>query len=106
MTKAGRAWRGSARSACTSSPSRSRAPHALPDVLGPLAHAVDRSARCLQHLAGTADDLAGDEERDQHVGEAGELAVATDEIVLVAAVGVAGRVGVVLEQVDVAGDAF
>ena len=29
-----------------------------------------------------------------------------DEVVLVAAVGVAGRVGVVLEQVDVAGDAL
>ena len=80
--------------------------HALPDVLGALAHAVDRAARGLQHLAGAADDLPGDEERDEDVGEPGELAVPADQVVLVAAVGVAGRVGVVLEQVDVAGDAL
>ena len=80
--------------------------HALPDVLGPLGHAVDRAARGLQHLAGAADHLPGDQERDQHVGQPGELAVPADQVVLVAAVGVAGRVGVVLEQVDVAGDAF
>ena len=67
-----------------------RAAHALPDVLGALADAVDRAARGLQHLAGAADDLPGDEERDQYVGEAGELAVPADEVVLVAAVGVAG----------------
>src|SRR6266511_4082736 len=80
--------------------------HALPDVLGALAHAVDRAARGLQHLAGAADDLPGDQERDQHVGQPGELAVPCHTVVLVAAVGVAGRVGVVLEQVDVAGDAL
>ena len=49
--------------------------------------------------------LAGDQEGDQDVGESAELAVPGDQVVLVAAVGVAGRVGVVLEQVDVAGDA-
>ena len=38
------------------------------------------------------------------VGELGELAVAAHQVVLVAAVGVARRVGVVLEQVDVAVD--
>ena len=80
--------------------------HALPDVLGPLADAVDRAARGLQHLAGAADDLPGDQERDQHVGQPAELAVPADQVVLVAAVGVAGGVGVVLEQVDVAGDAL
>ena len=79
---------------------------ALPDVLGPLGHAVDRAARGLQHLAGAADDLPGHQERDQHVGQPAELAVPGRRVVLVAAVGVAGRVGVVLEQVDVAGDAF
>ena len=79
---------------------------ALPDVLGALADAVDGAARGLQHLAGAADDLPADEERDQHVGEPAELAVPPDEVVLVAAVGVAGGVGVVLEQVDVAGDAL
>jgi hypothetical protein len=75
-------------------------------VLGALAHAEHRAARGLQHLAGTADQLPGDEERDEHVREPAELAVPADQVVLVAAVGVAGRVGVVLEQVDVAGDAL
>ena len=73
-------------------------------MLGPLADAVDGAARGVQHLAGAADDLPGDQERHQDVGEPGELAVPADQVVLVAAVGVAGRVGVVLEQVDVAGD--
>ena len=79
---------------------------ALPDVVGPLADAVDRAARGLQHLARAADHLPGDKERDQDVGEPLELAVPADQVVLVAAVGVAGRVGVVLEQVDLAADAL
>ena len=79
---------------------------ALPDVLGPLGQAVDRAARGLQHLAGAADQLPGDQERDQDVGQPAELAVPGDQVVLVAAVRVAGRVGVVLEQVDLAGDAL
>ena len=73
------------------------------------------SARCaMQYCAPAgrgapsraAPDLARDEERDQHVGHPSELAVRGDEVVLVAAVGVAGRVGVVLEEVDLAGDAL
>src|SRR6266536_1189648 len=79
---------------------------ALPDVLGPLGDAVHRAARGGEHLAGAAEDLAADEERDQHVRQALELAVARHQVVLVAAVGVAGRVGVVLEQEDLAGDAL
>ena len=85
---------------------RRRRGHALPDVLGPLAHAVDRPAGRLQHLAGAADELPGDEERDEYVGHPAEVAGPGDEVVLVAAVRVSGRVGVVLEQVDVAGDAL
>ena len=74
------------------------------------------SARCamqyiapragLEHLARARVDLAGHEERDQHVGELGEVAFALDEIVLVAAVGVAGAVGVVLEEEHLAADAL
>ena len=79
---------------------------ALPDVLGPLGQAVDGAARGLQHLARPADELAGHEERQQDVGDAGELPRPGDEVVLVAAVGVARGVGVVLEQVDVAADAL
>ncbi len=80
--------------------------HAFPDVLGALADAVHRATRGLQHLPGTADDLPGDQERDQDVGQAAELAMAPDQVVLVAPVGVSGGVGVVLEQVDISGDTF
>ena len=79
---------------------------ALPDVLGALREAERGGLRGLQHLAGAADELAGDQERQQHIGDPGELARAHDQVVLVAAVGVARRVGVVLEQVDVAADAL
>ncbi len=79
---------------------------ALPDVLGTLRHAVDGAARGGQHLARAAEDLAADEEGDQHVGQTLELAVARHQVVLVAAVRVACRVGVVLEQEDLAGDAL
>jgi hypothetical protein len=54
---------------------RRRAGDALPDVLGPLADAVDGAARRLQHLAGADDDLPADQERDEDVGEPAELAV-------------------------------
>ena len=81
-----------------------RGADALPDVLGALADAVDGAARGLQHLARAAEQLPGDEERNEDVGEPGEFPVPGHQIVLVASVGVAGRVGVVLEQVDVARD--
>jgi hypothetical protein len=80
--------------------------HAFPDVLGTLRHAVHRAPRGLQHLPGAADDLPRHQERDQDVGQPAELPVPAHQVVLVAAVGVARRVGVVLEQVDVARDAL
>ena len=83
-----------------------RARDALPDVLGPLAHAVHGPTRGLEDLAGAGIDLSCHEERDQDIGELGEVAVALDEIVLVAPVGVAGGVGVVLEQEHLAPDAL
>ena len=60
----------------------------------------------LQHLAGAGVDLPAHQERDQHLGVVAEVVAAAGEVVLVAAVGVAGRVGVVLEQVDDAADAL
>ena len=75
-------------------------------MLGALAQAEGGGLGRLQHLARAADELAGDQERQQHIGDPGELAGPHDQIVLVAAVGVARRVGVVLEQVDVAADAL
>src|SRR3954447_19532943 len=50
-----------------------RGADALPDVLGPLAHAEHRTPGGLQHLPCAADDLTGHEERDEYVGEAREL---------------------------------
>jgi hypothetical protein len=79
---------------------------ALPDVLGALGDAVRRTTRRLGDLACADHDLAGDQEGDQYVRQPAELAGPADQVVLVAAVGVAGGVGVVLEQVDLAGDAL
>ncbi len=62
---------------------------ALPDVVGALGQAEHRAARGLQHLARADDELAGDEERDEDVGQPAELPVPAHEVVLVAAVGVA-----------------
>ena len=77
---------------------------ALPDVLGPLGDRVRGAAGGVQDLAGAGVDLAADQERDQHLGVVAEVVVAAGAVVLVAAVAVAGRVGVVLEQVDGAAD--
>ncbi len=76
----------------------------LADVLGPLREAVVEAAGGLEYLARPREDLPGDEERDQALGQALEGHVAADQVVLVTAVGVARGVGVVLEEEDVAGD--
>src|SRR5664279_6591717 len=77
---------------------------ALPDVVSPLAEAVGRPAGCGGDLAGATGDLTADQERNQDVGQPLKLSRSSDQVVLVAAVGVAGRVGVVLEDVDLAGN--
>src|SRR4029450_14053899 len=61
-----------------------RAGDPLPDVLGALGDAVDRAARGGGDVAGAADDLPADEERDQHVRQPLELAVAAGRVGLVA----------------------
>ncbi len=85
---------------------RGRARDALPDVLGPLAHAEHGPAGGLEHLAGAGVDLSADEERDQHLGIGAEIVAPAGQVVLVAAVAVARRVGVVLEQIDDTPDAL
>ncbi len=80
--------------------------HPLPDVLGPLAQAVDGAPGRLEDLAGAGVDLAGHQERDEDLGVVGEVVAPAGQVVLVAAVGVAGGVGVVLEEEDVAPDAL
>src|SRR4029078_2334161 len=73
---------------------------ALPDVLGPLADGVHRPTGGLQDLAGAGVDLPADQERDEDLGVVAEVVAPARQVVLVAAVGVAGRVRVVFEQVD------
>src|SRR3546814_1275761 len=72
---------------------------ARPDVLGPLGDAVHRASRRLQHLAGAGVDLAGHEARDQDLAAVAYVVPPRGQVVLVAAVAVARRVGVVLEAV-------
>ena len=83
-----------------------RAGYALPDVFGALRQAEGGRLGGLQHLSGAADQLPGNQERQQYIGDPGELPGADDQVILVAAVRIAGRVGVVLEQIDVAADAL
>ena len=85
---------------------RGRRRHPLPDVFRPLRDRIRRSPGRLQHLSGAGVDLAADEERDQDFGVVAEVVVAIGQVVLVAAVRVASRVGVVLEQVDRPADRF
>ena len=78
----------------------------LPDVLRALGDAEDRAPRRLEDFASTSEDLSGDEEWDQHLRVVGEVVPPARQVVLVAPVRVAGRVGVVLEQVDDAAHPF
>ncbi len=55
-------------------------------------------------LARAEEDLSGHEERDEHVDRAMKVLVPAHQVVLVAPVGVAGAVGVVLEDEDLSPD--
>ncbi len=78
----------------------------LPDVVGALRQAVDRATGGREHLARAGEHLPRDEERHEDLGQAGEVTLPPHEVVLVTAVRVAGRVGVVLEQVHLAREAL
>ena len=75
-------------------------------MIGTLAHAVARPARGAEDFSGSCEDLARNEEGDESLGESKEIRGPVNEKVLVATVGIARGVGVVLEQIDVAGDAL
>ena len=80
--------------------------HSFPYVLGALRQAVDRTAGGLQAPCPPRVDLAADEERNEHLGVMGEIVAPAGQVVLVAAVGIPRRVGVVLEEVDDPADPF
>ncbi len=73
-------------------------------MVGPLGDGEGGPARGLGQLAGAEEDLAGHQERDEDIHGAVEVLVPAHQVVLVAAVGVAGTVGVVLEDEDLAPD--
>ena len=80
--------------------------HSLPDVFGALRYRIHSAASRLQQFPGSGPYLAAHEKRDQSVDHPLEVTLATDQVVLVAAVGVSGGIGVVLEEVDLAPDAL
>ena len=73
-------------------------------MIGALGDRKRGAPRSLGQLAGAEEDLPGDQERDEDVDCSMEVLVAADEIVLVTTVRVAGTVGVVLEDEDLAPD--
>src|SRR4051812_3898981 len=85
---------------------RRRRADTFPDVLGALGDRVHRTAGRLQDLAGPGEDLPADEEWDQHLCVVAEIVGPAREVVLVAPVAVAGRIRVVLEEIDRAADAL
>ena len=75
-------------------------------MVGPLTDLVCRPVADDVQPSGTGDDLAGNEEGDQRVGDAAELAAPGDQVVLVTTVGVAPGIDVVLQHVDAGVDAL
>ena len=75
-------------------------------MIGALAHAVARPARGAEDFPSSRDDLARNQEGDKSLSESKKIRGPVDEKVLVATVGIARGVGVVLEQIDVASDAL
>ena len=78
----------------------------LPDEFRPLREAVDGAFGGVENLSRSGVDLAGHEEGNEDCGGSRKIFLALGEIVLMAAIGVAHRVGVVLEQEDLALDPF
>ena len=73
------------------------------NVLSPLRDEKLGLAGDLQHLAGAAVDLPGHEKGNELFGDFPEIDVPAHEKILVTAVGIAERIGVVLENVDLSG---
>ena len=72
----------------------------LPYVVGTLRETETGLIANCQQLARAGEDLAGDEKGNERVGKFPEVPRAAHEVILVTAVGVAGRVRVVLKKVN------
>ncbi len=70
------------------------------DVLRPLRDEKLRLPGDLEHFAGAAIDLSGDEKRNQLLGHLPKIDVAAHEKVFMTSVRIAQRIGVVFENVD------
>src|SRR6266511_2703639 len=79
-----------------------RAGDLLANVLGALRDAVLEAASRLEKLARAGEDLACDQEGDQLLSKVVEVGRAFNEIVFMTAVGVADKIGIVLENGQVA----
>ena len=79
--------------------------HPFPDVIGALRDREGGPLGGLEELARPREDLAADQERYEDVQHLLEVSLAEYQVVLMAPVGVAGRVGVVLVEEDVPPDA-
>ena len=80
---------------------RGRRGHSVPHLIGALGELEPRRCRSGVDPPVTDQDLARHEECDKRIGDLTEVAAPMEEIVFVAAVGVALRVQVVAEQVQV-----
>ena len=76
------------------------------DVLRPLGQEEMGPAGDFQHLARSREDLARDEKRDELLRDFPEIEIAPHQIIFVTAVGVPHRIGVVLENINLADKAF
>jgi len=75
----------------------------LPNVFSPLRETkVGPPSRRSGYLARSAEDLARNEKRNEELFVSANILIALGAVVLVAAIGVASRIGVVLEEVDLA----
>src|ERR1051326_8517037 len=76
------------------------------NVLGALGDEELRPARALEDLARDRIDLSGDEKGDQLLRHLPKIDVPPHEIILMASIGVAKRIGIVLKDIDLSRETF
>ena len=78
----------------------------FPDVVCALAYAVPSTSRGVENLPRARNDLTRNKERDEPLREGEKVGGTIDEEVLVTSVGLARRVCIVIEQIEVASNAL